>query len=286
MKAQGASATAKLIAASTLLLDAEARDRGQEGTATADWCRRFLSTSARDRWLARSAVSRSTRWAWRSLERLTHPGIIEHYARRKAWIESRVRTAIVDGADRVIVLGAGFDTLALRLANEFPIVEWIEIDHPATQAVKIAAIRGVDQRLPSFLSLDLCTQAIPDSALGAGRGVVVIAEGLLMYLPSQALDQVFASLQAVSVPLELIFSCISRWPDGSSGFRPRSFLVERWLAHQQEPFTWAIAPEFVPAFLSARGFQLRELALTESFRADGSRLRGENLVRCGLHHSG
>ena len=88
MKAHGASATAKLIAASTLLLDAEARDLAQVGertraAATAGWSRRFLSTSARDRWLARSAASRWTRWAWRWLERLTHPGIIEHYARRK-----------------------------------------------------------------------------------------------------------------------------------------------------------------------------------------------------------
>jgi len=280
MKADRASATAKLIAASTLLLDAQVRDPTLVSPAAVSWSRRFLSTCASDRLLARSAVSRWTRWGWRLLERLTHPDIALHYARRKRWIETRVRTALAHGATQVIVLGAGFDTLGVRLAAELESVEFIEIDHPATQAVKCTALHGVAQRLPQFIPLDLGTESIPAGILESGRRRVVIAEGLLMYLSAQALDRLFAGLRAAPAELELIFSCMSRWPDGSSGFRPRSKLIEHWLAHQREPFTWTIAPDQVPDFLATRGFALEELALTEHFRADHSRLQGENLVRC------
>ena len=54
------------------------------------------------------------------MERATHPGIVRHWMLRKKWIELRVRAAIADGADQVVVLGAGFDTLGVRMAVERP----------------------------------------------------------------------------------------------------------------------------------------------------------------------
>ena len=33
------------------------------------------------------------------------------------------------GAKQVVILGAGFDTLALRLSEQFPSVKFIEVDH-------------------------------------------------------------------------------------------------------------------------------------------------------------
>lgn len=64
------------------------------------------------------------------------PGIVAHYLVRKRRIEAAVRKALAAGASRVVVLGAGFDTLAWRLHEEFPGVEFLEIDHPATQAFR------------------------------------------------------------------------------------------------------------------------------------------------------
>ena len=59
---------------------------------------------------------------------------------RKRWIESRVRAAIADGASQLVVLGAGFDTLGVRLAVERPDFRVVEIDHPATLAVKRSVV--------------------------------------------------------------------------------------------------------------------------------------------------
>jgi O-methyltransferase involved in polyketide biosynthesis len=51
---------------------------------------------------------------------VTHPGIVRHWMLRKRWIESRVRARIAAGASQVVVLGAGLDTLGVRLASELP----------------------------------------------------------------------------------------------------------------------------------------------------------------------
>ncbi len=280
MRANATSATAKVIAASTLLLAADKSTAPWVAPGAADLCRRFLSTRLADRALALSAAWVCSRWAWRLLERFTHPGIIEHYWSRKRWIECRVRQALDAGNTRLIILGAGFDTLGSRLAAEFPNLDVLEVDHPATQSVKAAAMVGWAQRPPRFLPVDLRSEIIPAAAFDNAKRSVVIAEGLLMYLPVADLNRLFATLRSASGELELIFSCMSRWPDGSSGFRPRSRLIEYWLKRTGEPFAWAIAPTDIGQFLTERGFILGELALTSSFAAPRNRLEGENLVRC------
>jgi hypothetical protein len=91
MKPGHASATAKLIAAATLLL---ARDEHASAASPAHaalvppqaarLCRALLSGSTGDRLLRASAEHGATRWLWRALERATLPGIVRHYALRLA----------------------------------------------------------------------------------------------------------------------------------------------------------------------------------------------------------
>jgi len=91
----------------------------------------------------------------------------------------------------------------------------------------------------------------------------------------------FASLRKMLAErIRIIFSFMTRWPGGSTGFRPRSWLVERWLRLQGEPFTWAIEPQTMLDFLAARGFRLVDLALTRQISAGSTTLDGENLVLC------
>lgn len=284
MRPDQPSATARVIAVATLLLDSRAQTRALVAPGAAEWCRRLLAPRFSDRWLGRTARSRLTRWAWRWLEGLTHPGIMAHWWRRKQWLEARTRAALARGVQRVIVLGAGYDTLALRLLPEFRRVEWIEIDHPATQAAKRRALAAGDPAtLPRFVPLDLDRGDPLASVLAeaSSAATLVIAEGVLMYLQPASLDQLLRTLRAHQGPLVLLCSVMQRWPDGSVGFRPRSRLIDRWLKGRGEPFTWAIAPEQVAGWLAARGWELAEQALAREFGVPGSALEGENLLRAG-----
>ena len=288
MKPAEASNTAKVIAASTILLASDPRTSAQVAPGAAELCRQLLSGSRTDRWLAASAAHPLTRALWRALERLTLPGIIAHYWHRKRWIESRCREAIGEGFGRVIVLGAGFDTLGLRLSAEMRQIKVIEVDHPATQHAKRRTLAGhsaahLDNL--QFVACDFGTEALPATLRDGREDTIVIIEGVLMYLSPAAIARLFAAIRDLSDGrLRVLFSFMSAWPDGRSGFRPHSMLVERWLAWRKEPFTWAMAPEAMADFLAALGFRQVELALTKQFsaspRARPSMLEGENLVVC------
>ena len=102
MKAGQASTTAKVIAGATLLVASDPAGRTWVAPGAAALCRQFLATSLADRCLCTSATSPWTRWVWRLLELLTHPGIMRHYALRKRWIETQCRLALQGGVSRVI----------------------------------------------------------------------------------------------------------------------------------------------------------------------------------------
>jgi methyltransferase (TIGR00027 family) len=288
MKAQQASSTAKVIAASTMALHHDPRTAGLVAPGAAQWCEHMLSGSRRDRWLAWSAKNRITRALWRGVEALTLPGIVQHYWHRKRWIEAHCRQALQQGASRVIVLGAGFDTLGLRLLAEQPSRWVLEIDHPATQAAKRQALSKAappSTTQPQYLALDLSTQAWPDLGLSRSDDVVFIIEGVLMYLQARRVQALLNALRECGAGrVRLIFSFMTQWPDGGHGFRPRSALIETWLSWRGEPFMWALPPPEMAGLLAQHGFALQALAGTQDLSpaaAPGQpALRGENLVLC------
>ena len=288
MKVGQASTTAKVIAASTLLLASRSADHHLVPDGAASICKHFLSTTWTDRCLAASATSVLTRWFWLGLERITHPGIMRHYLLRKLWIEEQCRMSLQAGVRRVIVIGAGLDTLAFRLAPQWPEVAWVEIDHPATQAFKLQGLVDAGLRASKNLelhSVDLSISSLPRGLMNDDRPTLVVIEGVLMYLDETAIagllrDQVRA---LSTVPVQLLFSHMVRWTEGRAGFRPSSWLVDRWLSWRSEPFKWAISPQSVKPWLKALGFEVLEQAeppFSSGTACQSHCLMGENLVSC------
>jgi len=282
-----ASSTAKLIAASTILLGSDQRTSALVAPGAVALCEKLLSGTLADRLLAASASFGPTRLLWRLVERLIQPGIASHYWHRKSWIERRCRESICEGFERIVVLGAGFDTLALRLSREFPQVEWIEIDHPATQQAKLHALGDDAQACGNlrFVPVDFASTALPVELFDDGRATLFIAEGMLMYLPPAEIDRLFETLCRLHAPsTRLLFSFMSQWADGRSGFLPQSSWVEAWLAWRGEPFTWSIEPQRIRMFLQRFGLAPIDMAMTQELAAQaGTRdfpLAGENLVLC------
>ena len=280
-----ASSTAKLIAASTILLASEPAGIAQVAPGAAAICRVLLSTTRCDRLMAASAGFAPTRAMWRLAERLVMPGIIEHYWHRKRWIEAACRAAIGGGYTHVLVIGAGFDTMGLRLAQEFPEVKFTEADHPATQAVKLTALAGGCAGRPEnlrFIALDL-EQGLPRDLLDeAGISSFVVIEGVLMYLPPARVGSLLTALAAQRPGrCRIVFTFMTQWPDGMTGFRPRSRLVEFWLSRRQEPFNWSLAPTAMEQFLNKHQLRLLRMVVCRQLPGEaGGPLDGENIVEC------
>ena len=315
MKANRPSATAQVVAASLLCLAHEARYAPWLADDPARWREHVMTGSATAKALRASAHWAATRAFWRWLERHTLPGAMAHYARRKARIEWHCREALAQGARRVVVLGAGLDTLALRLAPAYPQVQWLELDHPATQALKRAGLARSGAALPPNLhwqAVDLGTPQALHRAMHdwPARPTVFVAEGLLMYLsPAQVGDVIgevcgsrrkqkmangsiphdVAKPASADCGTRLIATYMQRNRDGRASFTPQSPWVACWLRWRGEPFRWAEQPAHMPDWAQRHGLQVLaheaapfdaapfDAAPTDAAHGIGS-LRGENLI--------
>ena len=132
------------------------------------------------------------------------PGQFEAFGYRKVFCEQQVRDGIDAGATQILVLGAGYDTMGWRLAPEFSGVNFFEIDHPATARLKAKGIETMGQRDNLYLiAEDLGKRKLVDvlknhKSWDQEAQTVIIAEGLLMYLPSQAVYDLFRQCASIS----------------------------------------------------------------------------------------
>jgi len=217
----------------------------------------------------------------RALERLAVPGIIPHYLARKRWIEAMTRQSIGRGVTQVVVVGAGFDTLAWRLHQEQHSVHFFEIDHPATQSPKQRCTDPTANL--TFLSADLAENSPATllrgcPAFSADKLTLFIAEGLLMYFPEERVAALLHELTALTRrPAEILFTFMEQAADGSISFRNEHAAVGWWLRWRREPFQWGISRAALPAFLQRCGSRPNALA-------DHDTLRTQILTPLGIAH--
>lgn len=192
---------------------------------------------------------------------------------RKRFIEDEVRQGLAEGVEQVVVFGAGYDPLSIRLAGEFPSVRFYELDHPPTQAVKRRALES-RQAIPPHLTLIPVDFAL-DSGEGALRGApgfrpgassVFVAEGVLMYLAPEDVDALFRLVRRNSGPGSRFVSTFAEHRMlTDSGTRLARLTAG--LAQVGEPIRSTRNPDEIEGFLRDRGFSLRALADHRSLRA-------------------
>jgi methyltransferase (TIGR00027 family) len=184
------------------------------------------------------------------------PGQFEAFAHRKAFCERQVRKSIEAGVSQVLVLGAGYDTLGWRLAPEFAGVNFFEIDHPATARLKA---RGIEAMGPlanlHLIAEDLGERRLvdilhADSTWDLTAPTIIVAEGLLMYLPPEAVAMLFEQCAAVTgagsrVAFTYVGTCANGRPDAG----PWTWLVLWLLKVSGEPWLFSIQPEELGSFL-------------------------------------
>jgi len=189
------------------------------------------------------------------------PGQFEAFAHRKAFCEQQVRDGIDAGATQILVLGAGYDTMCWRLAPELADVNFFEIDHPATAGLKAKGIKEMGQYDNLHLiSEDLSKQKLVDvlkfhKLWDSEAQTVIIAEGLLMYLPESAVHDLFRQCASSSGNgSRIAFTYIGKRTDGRpDAGRCTGFML--WtLKVNGEPWLWSIQPDQISKLLKENGW--------------------------------
>jgi methyltransferase (TIGR00027 family) len=192
------------------------------------------------------------------------PGMALHVGLRKRFFDDETRTALAAGATQVLIVGAGFDTLALRLAAEFPEVTFVEVDQAATHAVKRASVEALGALRPNLhlLSADLAVESLEQvlAGLDAWRpaGVsVVVAEGLLMYLPEVDVTGLFQAVRRSTAPgSRLLFSYLLHDEAGRPQVGKLPAVTRGMFELLGEPLRWSVREGGLQEFLASHGYRL------------------------------
>jgi methyltransferase (TIGR00027 family) len=193
---------------------------------------------------------------------------------RTRLIDDWLDEAVVQGIRQIVLLGAGYDCRASRLAG-LADCRILEIDHPATQAHKKACLQTLDRSMPDnvdYLAADL-TERNPDTVwecagLEKNTPVFVLWEGVTHYLGEEAVNATLRVLSRVCARGSLlVFTYLDRaLLDGSRVF-PGASIARKRVALGNEPWIWGMDPVMLPHYLSERGFELVEDLEADAYRA-------------------
>ena len=178
---------------------------------------------------------------------------------RTRLIDDVVRTFAGFGGAQIVILGAGFDARAARLADALDGARVFEIDHPATQALKRA--RFGDLRV-TFVPWDferdqMATLGARLAALGhdPGRPTLTIWEGVTMYLFEPAIADTVAAVRAWSAAgSQLCFSYVEKRQIERPKLTTR--IVKAAVRVWGEPWRFGWDPRALSGWLDDHGWRL------------------------------
>jgi methyltransferase (TIGR00027 family) len=203
----------------------------------------------------------------------THPtygGVII----RSRCAEDALAEAVARGARQYVLIGAGLDSFLVRQPDFARDIEILEIDHPASQAVKRRRLEETGVTIPSnvhFVAADLGEEALASvlarSAFSRAVPAFFSWLGVTVYLSREANLATLRGIADSSAPgSELVLTYI----DQRALDRSRSPTLERMrasVASVGEPWRSGFHPATLATELGALG-----LALVEDL--DGEALRG------------
>lgn len=257
--------TAQVLAAAAVL-------QARAGASASPWNARVAEACLRHgggvgNGLLRATGSRLGRCLLRWLEYVLVPGIGAHYAWRKRRIRAWAERACAEGMRQVVILGAGFDALGVDLANRTPHLHVYEIDLAPGIAIKQRALTslGIEQPRLHFVALDLAQASLPVSLAGAAHfdpdaPTLVLAEGVLMYLPAPAAIRLLHGLAGFLRQARCIATAMQTRGDGRVDFLHARPWLRRWLRWSGEPFRWGCSRAALPATLLPAGLVVDTLA--------------------------
>jgi len=196
------------------------------------------------------------------IQDLLMPGQFEGFGHRKIFMQQQVEAAIKQGTRQVLVVGAGFDTLCLRLAPQYGHVQFFEVDHPATSAAKArgVALEGQPTNMIQ-IEADLGEQALSNVLSEDGRWQsslpsVLLAEGLFQYLTNDEVRGLLRDAAACTSPGSR-FAFTHAIP----GKRRMLSILTRLIA---EPWKSAVSSENLPEYVEGTGWTVTSEVDTDS----------------------
>jgi methyltransferase (TIGR00027 family) len=199
---------------------------------------------------------------WLMIDR-RFPGATDTVVARIRFVDDCLKDCIKEGIERLVILGAGYDSRAYRL-NKLKSKRVFEVDHPNTQRLKKKKITKIFGSLPghvTFVSVDFEKEKLMPklSASGYRRDLktLFIWEGVCKYLTPHAVNELLSvvsgnSCGGSSIVFDYLFQSMVHISSGSK-------LAEKALkfqAKKREPFIFGLPEKNPELLIISRGFSL------------------------------
>jgi methyltransferase (TIGR00027 family) len=166
--------------------------------------------------------------------------------------------------DQVILVGAGYDTTAQRVARPVT-TSFVEVDHPATQRVKRQVLDRIGVRreditfVPTDLESDSLVSALQSAGVPTGVAALVGWLGVSYYLSHATFGEALCGIAAVCAPgSTLILDYLDpSVVDGTTVYRGAR-RAARSVRRRGEPYTLGLTVDDAARTAAAVGFQIVE----------------------------
>lgn len=235
----------------------------------------------------------------RRIER-SDPGAYGFNVVRLLHMDDVIREEAAEGLDQLVILGAGYDTRALRMRHRLGGAQVFEVDLPAISRDKRARLQKAIGSVPTevrYVEVDFNHQELferlAEDGYDESARTLFVLSGVSMYLPEAAvlklLSQVASqSAQRVSIVFDYMFDDLLTRPEGYPG--AWQFIARTKKAGEE--LRYGIAPDDAEAVLDRCGLQLishydmKELAGRYLRRADGTSVPGPYEFAAVVHAAG
>jgi methyltransferase (TIGR00027 family) len=194
----------------------------------------------------------------------THPvlsGARVQVTCRSRYAQDALARAAGAGVTQYVILGAGLDSFAYRGGLLAGRVRVFEVDHPASQQVKRAALAaaGIDvpdsvRYVPADLARDPLAVCLAAAGFDAGAPAVIAWLGVTMYLSAEAVAETMTVVARLVPGTELIADYLLPEGERDEAGALYGTLVGRASAEQGEPWRSCFTPEQMAGLAGRAGF--------------------------------
>jgi methyltransferase (TIGR00027 family) len=201
-----------------------------------------------------------------------YPGYLAVVLLRHREFEQALTRALGDGIEQVVLLGAGYDTTALR--RDLDGATLFEVDAPPTQADKRAVLaeHGLADRGTRYVPCDFERDSLPERLLEHGfdphARSLVAWWGVSFFLTGPAVRRTLSDVATLTAPgSRLLFDYLDRSVvDGTTSYRGARRAAAA-VARRGEPYLFGLGRGEAPPLLAGFGFEVEsESSMTELAR--------------------
>jgi methyltransferase (TIGR00027 family) len=185
---------------------------------------------------------------------------------RARYNEDLLNTAIQKGVAQYVIIGAGFDTFALRRPDLSDRVQVFEIDHPTTQDLKQQRLRDAGLDIPvnvHYVQADFEVESVADVLVRSDYDPFQAAFfswlGVMSYLTRPAIEGTFSAITRMApMGSEIVFDYLTAMafvPEHQSPALKLRFDRARAVG---EPYITGFEPSELSSFLKPLGYALME----------------------------